>query len=158
MLGKPFRSPLLVKRDSSATSDNHEPQAKKRRISGSDEIRKEGSRPHVAFKAPEIFSSPRRPLLTLNNPARTAGSAKPHSGGIEGYYNVLWSVPYLENSSDPKRFSQTDGCYRRKFTNKKHKTWDGDGILHVAGGYAHLNDISGRNMGKIAFDSPLLRG
>ena len=51
-----------------------------------------------------------------------------------------------------------DAYDRRNFTNKKHKTWDGDGILRVTGGYAHLQDISGGRMGKIAFDSPLLPG
>jgi DNA repair and recombination protein RAD54B len=46
--------------------------------------------------------------------------------------------------------------YRRKFTAKKHKTWDGDGILSVVGGYATLQDLSGREMGRIMFNSPLL--
>ena len=48
--------------------------------------------------------------------------------------------------------------YRRKLTNKKHKTWDGDGILHVAGGYAKLHDTTGGNIGRTAFSSPLLPG
>lgn len=48
--------------------------------------------------------------------------------------------------------------HRRKFTAKKHKTWDGDGILRVTGGYAYLQDVSGRDMGRTAFDSPLLPG
>lgn len=48
--------------------------------------------------------------------------------------------------------------YRRKFTNKKHKTWDGDGILSVRNGYAQLQDISGKEMGKTAFSDPLLPG
>ncbi|KAK2733621.1 helicase [Onygenales sp. PD_40] len=56
--------------------------------------------------------------------------------GMEGYYNVLW----------------------RKYTTKKHKTWDGDGVLAVRGGYASLQDISGRDMGRIMFNSPLLPG
>lgn len=37
---------------------------------------------------------------------------------------------------------------RRKFTNKKHKTWDGDGVLTVSKGYAVLQDDTGREMGK----------
>lgn len=45
---------------------------------------------------------------------------------------------------------------RRKFTNKKHKTWEGDGVLSVFGGYARLQDISGREMGKTMFKDPLL--
>ena len=45
---------------------------------------------------------------------------------------------------------------RRKFTTKKNKTWDGDGILRVGKGYAILEDISGREMGRTAWDKPLL--
>lgn len=47
---------------------------------------------------------------------------------------------------------------RRKPTAKKHKTWDGDGILHVTNGYARLQDASGREMGRTMFDAPLLPG
>lgn len=47
---------------------------------------------------------------------------------------------------------------RRKPTAKKHKTWDGDGILHVTNGYARLQDASGRDMGRTMFDAPLLPG
>ena len=49
-------------------------------------------------------------------------------------------------------------AHRRKYTNKKHKTWDGDGVLHVGGGYAYLQDISGHDMGRTACNSPLLPG
>ena len=48
--------------------------------------------------------------------------------------------------------------YRRKFTTKKHKTWDGDGILTVKGGYAYLRDITGHDMGRIMFNSTLETG
>jgi DNA repair and recombination protein RAD54B len=47
---------------------------------------------------------------------------------------------------------------RRKFTAKKHKTWDGDGVLSVYGGYARLQDISGREMGRCMYKDPLLPG
>ncbi|KAL8823147.1 MAG: hypothetical protein Q9191_006130 [Dirinaria sp. TL-2023a] len=47
---------------------------------------------------------------------------------------------------------------RRKYTAKKHKTWDGDGVLHVNNGYACLQDISGKDMGRAPCDSPLLPG
>lgn len=50
------------------------------------------------------------------------------------------------------------GISRRKFTNKKHKTWDGDGLLSVIGGYASLLDISGRDMGTTKCSSPFLPG
>ena len=48
--------------------------------------------------------------------------------------------------------------YRRKYTTKKHKTWDGDGVLKVASGYAQLQDVSGHDMGRTPCDSPLLPG
>ena len=48
--------------------------------------------------------------------------------------------------------------HRRKFTAKKHKTWDGDGVLSVYGGYARLQDISGREMGRSMYKDPLLPG
>ena len=38
---------------------------------------------------------------------------------------------------------------RRKFTTKKNKTWDGDGIITVRDGLVHLNDISGKEMGRV---------
>jgi DNA repair and recombination protein RAD54B len=48
--------------------------------------------------------------------------------------------------------------YRRKFTTKKNKTWDGDGVLSVIHGYAHLQDTDGREMGKTMWKAPLLPG
>ncbi|KAK3815724.1 MAG: SNF2 family N-terminal domain-containing protein [Linnemannia elongata] len=38
--------------------------------------------------------------------------------------------------------------YRRKKTGKKHKTWDGDGILIVSGSHAVLKDMDGKELGK----------
>lgn len=42
---------------------------------------------------------------------------------------------------------------RRKFTVKKNKTWDGDGILTVRGKYAYLKDVSGKDMGYVMYGS-----
>lgn len=47
---------------------------------------------------------------------------------------------------------------RRKFTTKKHKTWDGDGILSIRGGYGYLRDVSGQDMGRIVINTPLEPG
>ncbi|RAL59483.1 hypothetical protein DID88_006598 [Monilinia fructigena] len=41
---------------------------------------------------------------------------------------------------------------------KKHKTWDGDGVLAVTGGYARLQNIDGREMGRCMYNEPLLPG
>ena len=92
MLGKPFRSPLLVKKDSPASSNDHEPLSKKRRISGNEEARNAQSGPQLVFKVPGISSLPRKPLLAVDNPAITAEATKLQDAGIEGFYNVLWSV------------------------------------------------------------------
>ncbi len=76
----------------------------------------------------------RQPLDTLNNPP-PASFGPP---GLEGsYYTVLW----------------------RKYTTKKNKTWDGDGVLAVVNGLATLTDSNtGKELGKSACSRPLLPG
>ena len=79
-------------------------------------------------------SSSRQPLDTLNNPPPPS-FAPP---GLEGnYYTVLW----------------------RKYTTKKNKTWDRDGVLTVVNGLATLTDSdTGKELGKSACSRPLLPG
>ncbi|EDU43558.1 DNA repair and recombination protein RAD26 [Pyrenophora tritici-repentis] len=81
-----------------------------------------------------LSSGSRQPLNTLNNPA----PAQFLPPGLEGnYYKVLW----------------------RKYTTKKNKTWDGDGVLAVVGGHATLTDSdTGKELGKGACTRPLLPG
>lgn len=81
-----------------------------------------------------LSSSNRQPLNTLNNPA----PAQFLPPGLDGnYYTVLW----------------------RRFTTKKNKTWDGDGVLAVVGGFATLIDSdTGKELGKGACNRPLLPG
>ncbi|KAK6605651.1 ssu processome component [Botrytis cinerea] len=83
------------------------------------------------IKAPITSSAanaPRKPLMVVKNPVEATQAPTPseNPSSIDGYYLVLW----------------------RKFTMKKHKTWDGDGILAVTGGYARLQNIDGRDMGR----------
>ena len=48
---------------------------------------------------------------------------------------------------------------RRKPTTKKHKTWDGDGLLSVSSGIAVLRDTaSGKDLGRLPLNRPLLVG
>jgi DNA repair and recombination protein RAD54B len=48
---------------------------------------------------------------------------------------------------------------RRKPTKKKNKTWDGDGVLSIRDGYAHLQDAEdGREIGKTMWKLPLFPG
>lgn len=78
--------------------------------------------------------SGREPLVAVPNPSPPKETA--HAG--EGnYYTVLW----------------------RKYTTKKNKTWDGDGVLAVVGGNATLTDSdTGKELGKGACNRPLLPG
>jgi DNA repair and recombination protein RAD54B len=76
----------------------------------------------------------RKPLVAVTNPAPTPLVLTDGGGN---YYTVLW----------------------RKYTTKKNKTWDGDGVLAVVGGYASLTDSdTGKEMGRGACNRPLLPG
>jgi DNA repair and recombination protein RAD54B len=84
--------------------------------------------------SPRPASGERKPLVAVKNPA-PAPSSSPDSN--ERYYTVLW----------------------RKYTTKKNKTWDGDGVLAVVGAYATLTDSdTGKEMGRGACNRPLLPG
>jgi DNA repair and recombination protein RAD54B len=111
------------------TINSDEPPTKRRRIS-SDVPAK------VPAKVPaRDASGDRKPLVAVQNPAPTPQS---HSDDPnERYYTVLW----------------------RKYTNKKHKNWDGDGVLAVKGGYGTLTDSdTGKELGRGACTRPLLAG
>lgn len=78
--------------------------------------------------------SSREPLVAVANPSPPKETARAGEGN---YYTVLW----------------------RKYTTKKNKTWDGDGVLAVVGGYATLTDSdTGKEIGKGACNRPLLPG
>ncbi|PSN74964.1 hypothetical protein BS50DRAFT_567714 [Corynespora cassiicola Philippines] len=79
-------------------------------------------------------SQTRKPLVTVDNPATTQSLP---SDPNERYYTVLW----------------------RKYTQKKNKTWDGDGVLAVLGGQCVLTDSdSGKEIGRTTSGRPLLPG
>lgn len=70
------------------------------------------------------LTATRKPLLLVRG---SAAAAEPSAAvSTEGYYNVLW----------------------RKKTTKKHKTFDGDGVLVVTAGYAVLQDTTGKDLGR----------
>ncbi|KAK7187779.1 hypothetical protein DPSP01_010829 [Paraphaeosphaeria sporulosa] len=80
-------------------------------------------------------SGDRKPLVTVPNPAPAPQSQSDDPN--ERYYTVLW----------------------RKFTNKKHKNWDGDGVLAVKAGYGTLTDSdTGKELARGACTRPLLAG
>ncbi|KAL2858194.1 SNF2 family N-terminal domain-containing protein [Aspergillus pseudodeflectus] len=84
----------------------------------------------------------RKPLLQVRNEvlgsavlANGSGDADEGYQGEEKYFNVLW----------------------RKPTAKKNKTWDGDGIISTRDGYVYLQDVSGREMGRVMYSSSALK-
>ncbi|KAJ5780023.1 SNF2-related protein [Penicillium paradoxum] len=84
----------------------------------------------------------RKPLLQVNNRGLDSTTHLSPSEGVkddtsdEKYFNVLW----------------------RKPTAKKHKTWDGDGILSFSGGFVYLRDVAGKEMGRKMHESDLEPG
>ncbi|KAI9814176.1 MAG: helicase [Pycnora praestabilis] len=135
MFNRPFRPPLRNQSLPTYDSSNEQPSAKRRRVSShknAPELLQNDS--SALQQKPQSIA--RKPLLTVRNPVAAAEEVDPANGSVEGCYTVLW----------------------RKPTAKKHKTWDGDGILRIAGGFAYLQDISGRDMGKTTCNSLLLPG
>ncbi|KAF2241127.1 DNA repair and recombination protein RAD26 [Trematosphaeria pertusa] len=87
----------------------------------------------TSSNAASLGATPREPLALVSNHTSQASP----SGSDERYYTVLW----------------------RKYTTKKNKTWDGDGVLAIVRGYAVLTDSdTGKELGKAACNRPLLPG
>ncbi|KAI9818590.1 MAG: helicase [Thelocarpon impressellum] len=138
MFRRAFQPPLLKKPADSLGPDLIDASpAKRQRLSLNDENEEAGPSPaEPPLKRLKIISTAPRPLSTVRNPPAVGNASLTAEGTPSGYYTVLW----------------------RNRTTKKHKTWDGDGVLSVAGGYASLQDVSGKHMGRSMFDSPLLPG
>jgi DNA repair and recombination protein RAD54B len=147
MLSKPFKPPLLRKPVNDDPQEHNTqydgPPVKRRRLSDEDTNTSidshQNSTKSGLYAAParvKPMSEPRKPLSTLQNPPSPEQQKSELVNGHEGYYMVLW----------------------RKYTAKKHKTWDGDGVVAVRSGFASLQDISGRDMGRLPFNDPLLPG
>ncbi|KAI9690418.1 MAG: helicase [Bathelium mastoideum] len=136
MIVKPFKPPLIARKSSEASSprSSEAPPLKKRRINQEEDEIKQASTPlTTSLKPTNTF---RKPLLSVVNTSTGQVGTKSGRNEIDAFYTVLW----------------------RRFTNKKNKTWDGDGTLLVSGGFASLQDLSGRHMGKAPCDTPLLPG
>ncbi|KAF3926902.1 hypothetical protein ABW20_dc0105328 [Dactylellina cionopaga] len=151
MYRKKFIPPLLKRPPTTGTTDTSgtEPPQKKVKTSPQDSSQKSidsdsgksaqsnafkrvlpGSRtqagPGTRFNPPQLV---RKPLVPVNNPpvATEKESRESTSDGSENrhLFNVLW----------------------RKFQARKHKTWDGDGVLAIINGNATLQDVNGRDIG-----------
>ncbi|RFU35781.1 hypothetical protein B7463_g588, partial [Scytalidium lignicola] len=136
---KPFKPPLIKNGPKAVLTDPAEDDivlgdrpTKKRRLI---HVVEDSPPRRLPLASSLATTAPRKPLIPVKNaPVVETASISSERGGA--YYRVLW----------------------RKFTTKKHKTWDGDGFLSVSDGYARLHDVSGREMGKSACLEPLLPG
>ncbi|KAK6346262.1 helicase [Orbilia blumenaviensis] len=139
-----LKKPLIATTDSSSSEPPQkkikiEPQSSSQKSSDSDGGRSSQSSsgvrrvlpvsrvtagPGSRFNPPKII---RKPLVPVSNPPAESEGPKPVSdgGGGRHYFNVLW----------------------RKFQARKHKTWDGDGVLVIVNGNATLQDVNGRDIG-----------
>ncbi|KAF9388153.1 helicase [Podila verticillata] len=119
-----FRSPLLSTAGSSSSPITPIPasspiSSNKREAEPSSQVNK---RPKVSPATLHISATT---TATSRTPLKSIASTIPTSSN-EICYNVLW----------------------RKKTGKKHKTWDGDGILVVTGTSGSLKDMDGKDLGK----------
>ncbi|KAH8698888.1 putative dsDNA-dependent ATPase [Talaromyces proteolyticus] len=144
---KPFRPPLIrkdllsaISTDSKTNDNNNPPPAKRLCLEEKDKNEADTTAPSPLLNnnvATKLVSW--KPLNSIRNTFSGGDlSSDNHNNNadVEAYYNVLW----------------------RKFTTKKNKTWDGDGILSIRGGYGYLRDVSGRDMGRIVINTALEPG
>ncbi|KAG0018103.1 helicase [Podila clonocystis] len=125
-----FRSPLL-----STTGSSSYPITPIPSLSQISNSKREAEPSSLVNKRPKVSTAPLHNTATTTatttaasrTPLRSITSATPASNDPnEMCYNVLW----------------------RKKTGKKHKTWDGDGVLVVTGTSGSLKDMDGKDLGK----------
>ncbi|KAI9241481.1 MAG: SNF2 family N-terminal domain-containing protein [Podila humilis] len=121
-----FRSPLLSTAGSSSSPITPVPasspiSSNKREAEPSSLVNKRSKvSPATLHKSATTTATSRTPLKSFASTTPTCNDSN------EMCYNVLW----------------------RKKTGKKHKTWDGDGILVVTGTSGSLKDVDGKDLGK----------
>ncbi|PNS17406.1 hypothetical protein CAC42_7089 [Sphaceloma murrayae] len=136
---KPFKRPSFVSQ-SPALSQHDEspssPPAKRRRTSQEATFKHLDKTKNDAPTVSQRASTFRTPLVTVRNSSQATDSPLDDTNEAKRVYSALW----------------------RKKTAKMHKTWDGDGILTVADGYASLKNDKGKHMGRTACKTSLLPG
>lgn len=136
---KPFKPLTIRKSDPFADEDDlpQEPAPKRQKLSPDSERDEPKHRDSNALPiGRQSLSQARGPLQPVSNPPSPPRPTQASSNGPAGYYAVLWRNP----------------------TNKKNKTWAGDGALVVAGGIATFFDGTGKQLGRTSFSKPLLPG
>jgi len=143
---KPFKPPTLLGRHPSTGSQSRptsEPPAKKRRISSNDST---DDKIEAIAAAANVLKNP-KPVKRFQVPVQR----KP----LENVQNLLSSPQNLGSENVSESYFTV---LWRKFTTKKNKTWDGDGVLSVHGSYATLQDVSGKDLGRGTCNGPLMVG
>lgn len=130
---KPFK-PLTIKKSPGTEDHSGDPPPKRRKISP--DVDRRPSTPATSAVVKPPIAAGREPLQSLPNPRSPPQTTDSSGHHFASYYAVLWRNP----------------------TNKKNKTWSGDGALTVADGVATFYDSSGKQLGQRSFDKPLLVG
>jgi len=137
MYKKPFRQPFKSRPAASLKQrEDDEPPAKKRRVS---------PEPSTTGNVTSIQTRPSQSAATSGSFRKPVVTASPTPSKI---------VPIPSDNTPVRHYN----ALYRKFTNKKHKTWDGDGILTHDGDTATLQDISGAPMGRTSCKRQLETG
>ena len=132
MLMKPFKQPVFrtLPIPTDGCSDEFPaPPSKRQKTSPAADYEPRQLSPDVqlSLKATAVSGGFRRPLVVIRNPPSPDGtSASVDDSAAARYFSVLW----------------------RKPTQKKNKTWDGDGVLTLRDGVATLYDDSGKQVGR----------
>lgn len=103
-----------------------EPPVKKIKLHATAEFSVPETTPQIINPTRALGIAKRKLLLTINNPPVSSEEASSDKDVRSTYYNVVW----------------------RKPTTKKHKTWDGDGILIVTGVACVLQDTRGKDLAR----------
>jgi DNA repair and recombination protein RAD54B len=139
MMLKPFK-PLTIRKP--GTTDEQDVAAeqrpsKRRKLSSDQHEAYASVAPTPVVSRTHVGSSrDRTPLNTVRNPPSPQRSSTTRDDQFTSYYSVLWRNP----------------------TNKKNKTWTGDGVLVVRSGQATFYGGTGKQLGQRAFDKPLFPG
>ncbi|KAJ5274384.1 hypothetical protein N7505_002929 [Penicillium chrysogenum] len=133
MVFKPFKSPLIRNPATSSTDTTSEPSrpTKKPRL-GDEQASTDVQSTPIASRKPLQVSNRGSDSTTQSSVTESTKDDTPD----ERYFNVLW----------------------RKPSAKKHKTWDGDGILSTRGEFVYLRDIAGKEMGRKVHEARLEPG
>lgn len=127
---KKFKPPSFINKPDNIPH-NDGPPSKKIKVSQGSPALKVSERNSAELLQKQSLGIVRKPLLTLRQPFVVASPAVVRDQAAqteeqELYFNIVW----------------------RKPTNKKHKTWDGDGILSVCGIACLMQDTSGRDIAR----------